>query len=383
MFPFFSKSEKEKYSLIIDIQSGLVRGALISSKENHPLIIQRVVTQIIPRKIHTNSNYLNKMMLKALSKVLLIVSENHLISSINIVLSSPWVLSHSKAVKIKFDKNTVITESIISSLIDTERNKLETEFGTTHKQIPNIYNDLGYIEQKVFDIKLNGYSVSEYIGRAVKDLEISLAMTLSSKVILSRINSVIYKFVNTRDIKYHSALLMNFTALRKMMPEKNDYIYIHTHSELTDIIVVKRGLCANIASFPLGTSNLIRKISHLFNQSDEVADSTMSLYQGGKLGEVETRRISRAIDEFSSGWIALYTKALESAIEMGGVPRLILLSTHSHLEIFKNLIIKNSKNNIHIIDFNLESIKSDITFAKTSENNQLMKMYALALQDML
>jgi hypothetical protein len=109
----------------------------------------------------------------------------------------------------------------------------------------------------------------------------------------------------------------------------------------------------------------------------------MSLYQGGKLGEVETRRISRAIDEFSSGWIALYTKALESAIEMGGVPRLILLSTHSHLEIFKNLIINNSKNNIHIIDFNLESIKSDITFAKTSENNQLMKMYALALQDML
>jgi hypothetical protein len=46
-----------------------------------------------------------------------------------------------------------------------------------------------------------------------------------------------------------------------MMPDKNDYVYIHAHSELTDIIIVKRGICENISSFPIGTSNLIRKIS--------------------------------------------------------------------------------------------------------------------------
>jgi cell division ATPase FtsA len=383
MFSFFSKREKEKYSLIVDIQSGLVRGALVLNRETLPPIIQRVVTKTIPRKIHTNSNYINKMMLKALSNVLLMTSENHLISRVDIVLSSPWVLSHSKAVRIKFDKNTTVTEEVISNLVDIERKKLETEFSTTHKQIPNIYNDLNYIEQKVFDIKLNGYSVSEYIGRVAKDLEISIAMTLSSKVILNRINSVIDKFINSKNIKYHSALLMNFSALRKMMSDKNDYVYIHAHSELTDVIVVKKGLCANISSFPLGTANLIRKISHIFKQSDEVADSMMSLYQGGKLNEVEAKQVLKIIEEFSHGWIALYRRILESTTETGGIPRLIFLSTHSHSEIFKDLIVKNTKEDIHIVDFNLENIESDITFAKTSENNQLIKMYALALEDVL
>ena len=384
MFSFFSKNEKDKYSLIIDIQSGLVRSALIHIKSDGSHIIKKVITKIIPRKSHTNSNYINKMMIKALSESLTAVIDNKRIENINVILSSPWVLSHSKTVRIDFGKDTEITQGLISGLIDIERKKLEKEFSVNHKNIPEFYNDLKYIEQKIFDIKLNGYSVTQYIGRTVKDFTISLAMTLSSKIILGRIESTIKKDVFSKKIKFHSGLLLNFTALRKMMADKNDYVYIHAHSELTDVIVVKRGQCANISSFPLGTSSLVRMTAHVLKQEIEVADSMISLYQGKKLEEAEANRIKLIVDIFGKNWIALYNKILDTSIDIGGIPRLIFLSTHSHADLFKDIVIASAKEEMHIIDFNLENMESDITFEKNSEQNQLIKMYALALvEDMI
>ena len=102
MFPFLSQKEKENYSLIIDIQSDLVRGSLIASKDDkHPRILS-VITNQIPRKEHVDSSYLIKMMLKSLSEILIKLANDKYIENIDIVLSSPWVTSHSKTINIKY-----------------------------------------------------------------------------------------------------------------------------------------------------------------------------------------------------------------------------------------------------------------------------------------
>ncbi len=383
MFSFLSKKEKEKYSLIIDIQSGLVRGALVSKTGNGFPIIKHVKEKIIPRRIHTNGNYINKMMLHALSIVTSDIIENYQISKIDIILSSPWVLSHSKSIKINFENDTIITDKIITQIVDEERKKLENIFITGHKEIPNINNDLNYIEQKVFDIKLNGYVVNNYIGKSVRSMEISVAMTLSSKIIIKRISDVLRKISHSKNYKYHSGLLLNYTALLKMMPDKTDYIYVHSHSELTDVILVKKGMCANISSFPIGTSNLTHRIAHAFKHNDEVADSMIKLYTEGKLEESEMKKITKIVGEYSNGWLALYKKVLESSIEVNSIPRLIFLSAHANVNILNNIIKMSTTEDTHIIDFNLENFDSKITFEKPIEMNQLIKMYALALDDML
>ena len=383
MFSFLSKKEKEKYSLIIDIQSGLVRCALVSKTGNGFPIIKHVKEKIIPRRIHTNGNYINKMMLHALSIVTSDIIENYQISKIDIILSSPWVLSHSKSIKINFENDTIITDKIITQIVDEERKKLENIFITGHKEIPNINNDLNYIEQKVFDIKLNGYVVNNYIGKSVRSMEISVAMTLSSKIIIKRISDVLRKISHSKNYKYHSGLLLNYTALLKMMPDKTDYIYVHSHSELTDVILVKKGMCANISSFPIGTSNLTHRIAHAFKHNDEVADSMIKLYTEGKLEESEMKKITKIVGEYSNGWLALYKKVLESSIEVNSIPRLIFLSAHANVNILNNIIKMSTTEDTHIIDFNLENFDSKITFEKPIEMNQLIKMYALALDDML
>ena len=48
MFSFFSKNDKEEMSLIIDIQSGLVRGALVKRiPRQKPTVLEVVTSPII------------------------------------------------------------------------------------------------------------------------------------------------------------------------------------------------------------------------------------------------------------------------------------------------------------------------------------------------
>lgn len=383
MFSFLSKKEKSKTTLIIDIQSGLVRGALVIHKEKQSPVILKVHTKLIPRKIHTNSHYINKMMLKALSEVMALLTENHRVDSIVVILSSPWVLSHSKSIRTDFKNDTEINAEMLGKLVDEERNKLESKFIKINTTDQDIYKDLQYIEQKIFSIKLNGYEVTEYLGRKVKNIEISFAMTLSSKIIMNRIDNTIGKYTNCKNITYHSGLLLNFVALRKNFPSANDYVYMHVHSELTDIIIVKKGQCAHISSFPIGTSNLIRKISSNLRQNDDVTDSMISLYQGGKLDTAEANKLSVIIDDFANNWFSLYEKTLENSIEKTSTPRVFYISAHSHLDVFKSILVKLSKKEIDLVDMTLEGINSNITFDRNSETNQLVEMYAFALEDVL
>lgn len=382
MLDFFKKKKAEKFSLIIDIQSGLVRGAVIKKVDGENPKILRITTKNITRKVHTNIHYINKMMQKALSEVIKLLTENHRIDSIDVILSSPWVLSNSKTIKIDFPEMTEIKEETITNIIDSEKNKLENKFKDDNKST-NIENDLNYIEQKIFNIRLNGYSVNQYIGKKAKDIEISFAMTLSSTTILNKISEIIEKTIHIKKIQYHSGLLLNYIALRRIIPEQNDYIYLHIHGELTDVIIVKNGLCANIASFPLGIMNLIRRISHIFKQNDEVSDSMLSLYQGGRLNDIETNKIKEIIEEFSNSWYAVYNKILTLFSETNVAPRFICFYTQFHSDIFKQILINKNSDDIHIVDYNIEKIESEITFEKTSEYNQLIKMYALALNDMI
>ena len=382
-FQSLPKSKEEKKSLVLEIQSGLIRGVLFTNgSDNNPIVLQ-VIIRKIERKIHTNNQYIYKKMLKTLSEICSLISENNYIDNIDIVLSSPWSLSHSKKIKMTFTNDTEIEHKLLSGIVKEEKKKMSDEFEIKYKNLLSSKSHFKYIEHKIFDIKLNGYSVTDYIGKKVRSIEISFAMTLSLETILDDIKDIISKKINTKKIEFHSSLLLNFLSLRNLIPEKDDYIYIHIHNELTDIIVVKRGVCVNISSFPIGISSIVRKVSHTFNQNDSVSDSMISLYQGDKLSNIENRKIKNIFNEFERNWLLNYKKTVETLNNLNEIPRLIILFTHSHSDIFKNILNNSNEDKIHIIDFNLEELNSNVSFKNLSDKSQSIELYIHILNDML
>ena len=118
-------------------------------------------------------------------------------------------------------------------------------------------------------------------------------------------------------------------------------------------------------------------------QNDTVTDSMISLYQGKKLESLEEKKIGRIIGDYSEEWFSQYKKTLEVADIATNIPRIYFLSTHSHIEIYKDILNTKIGYEIRITDFAIEKINSAISYEKTSDKNQLIEMYAYALDGMI
>ena len=110
MFELFSNKKEGQRIIILDIQSGLVRGAVILKKENSPVLITSMVTKAISGTTEIkNADHLSKRTIKLLSDVVDHLArdvDSYEIDRIEYILSSPWVHSKLKTIKINYEKET-------------------------------------------------------------------------------------------------------------------------------------------------------------------------------------------------------------------------------------------------------------------------------------
>ncbi|MEK7463860.1 MAG: hypothetical protein AAB610_01925 [Patescibacteria group bacterium] len=372
MFPFFSHTKEGRQSIILDIQSGLVRGALVSRDIDGSAHILSVVTRSIPSKTHiANGSHLMKRVLKLVSEVIEhLAKDAPRVSEIHYILSSPWISSQLKTIKIDYKKETAIDSGVLADLIKGE---LKQDMG----------EDAQAVEQKIFEIKLNGYTTAYFDSKRAHMLELSLATSFASTSFLSKLHSVVQGRLDIRSFTHNSALLMQYAALREILDDKHEYIYIHVHGELTDVVIVKNNLCRHLASFPFGISALQRKIASLTNQGIESSDSLLSLYQGDKLSEAEKSSVQKAVTPLLQEWADSCIKSFVSKFDSTSIPRTVYLAAHSHFDLFKDALLFRPDLSLSIIPYDSVSKPGKITFEKGSSQSTMMQMYTLALGTVL
>jgi hypothetical protein len=311
-------------SLVIDIQSDVIEGTLIKFPPKGtpaPPQILYSASLHIPRKPNTDGDYITKMMLRTIEELSLgVVKEmrgvtQEPIQSIHYILSSPWVVSNSKTIQIEYPNDTTITAKTVNEVIEADRKDLIA------KNAP----DMVFVEQKIFDVELNGYSIAHYEGKTAKHLKISFAFTLSSEHIIKKIQSAIAKNIHVKHEYFHSAILLQYLSSRSMMGEGEEYIVLHVHGELTDVVVVKKGFSSYLASFPFGTSTLIRKVCNSLKTSYETTSSMLTMYMEKKLNDEEQKKIETVLMQVLKGWHAECTQTFNGIGEHVALPR------HIHL----------------------------------------------------
>jgi len=382
---------REGISILIDIQSGLVRAALVLFKKNDKPHILYLVTKPILYKSKVDSQHLIILMCKTLEEVAILITEEGIprakelgydhkkIDTIHYVLSSPWVISQSKTIKMHYDVSTEISEAIVLDVVDKERKNFIDKFkeGDFDKEYEF---DLVFVEQKIFEVRLNGYPVEDYKKKKIRDLEISFAVTASSKRILENIHTSVTKAIHVKNEAHHSALLLQYSSLRSIITTGDEYISVHVHGELTDIVVVKRGISSYLASFPFGTFTLVRKMSDLLKNNMETNDSLLSMYAEGKLEPKEEQEVGEVIKSVVESWLEEFLNSLNSMGNRTLLPKVIYLSSHSYYSIFKKAFADTQ---FEVLDFDVALVDKIVSFEKSSEESMLMGMYALALNIMI
>lgn len=320
-------------ALVIDIQSDVVSGSLVNFRDKtlgHETLYS--TTARIPHKTHVSATYLEKIMLKAVEDLCLHIvkalpgTTKEPIQSIEYILSTPWVISQSKTVKIKYEVDTEITERIIKDIIDEDRKVFLTGNPA----------DMVFVEQKIFSVELNGYAVENYKGKRAKTLTVSFAFTLSSTKLLKDIENALHKHLHIKKHTYHSAILLQYLSSRALSLEEDEYVVLHVHGELTDIVMVKKGSNSLLASFPFGTSTLVRKVSASMKSSFEETSSILSMHGDTQLEKSQAKEVEATLSPIIKGWQAEFRKMLESIGKGIILPRAVHLYMDSPLlPIFK------------------------------------------------
>ncbi len=380
MFSLNSK-KKEELSLVLDIQSDLVRAAVVQFCPLEKPHVIYSLSQHISFDSKLNASRMTDLMLKAVSDIGMKLVKDGIkgIKSVHYVFSSPWVIPQSKTVKIEYENEIEIKDSVVLNIINKERKELIAKF--KENNLNNEYEfDISFIEENVFDVRLNGYSVTDYKGKKAKSLEISFATTLSSYRILDRIDKTIKNTLKIKKVHYHSALLLRYTALRSLIDNKDEYISVHIHGELTDIVVVKRNFSSHLASFPFGRTTISRKLSNSTRSTMQAIDSSISMYEDERLERSEQQKIMKLIQPIIEEWKNQFMNSIKSMGENEAIPHSVYLSTHRHFKLFKN-IIESEKFEVFTMDDNF--VDKSVIFDRAIDRNSIIGIYAFALNDML
>ena len=382
---FFSRP-KSSLILILDVQSSIVRGTLVHmhAQSNPHVVFTHNVG--IAYKPHARSGYLVKAALAAIeesvAESLRFISQAHSIknalhdlprhiAAVHYVLSSPWVVSQAKTLTQSFKKETAVTRAYILKLVAEERAKMSEKD----------QHDIRVIEEKIFDVRLNGYSVTSWESRKTTQLEVSFVSSLAGGRMVERFIQACDRAVGRKAVSFHSSLFLQHIAIQKVMPDRATYALVHVHGELTDVAIMHAHSCIFFGSYPFGVHSIVRTIAREMEVSEQTADSALNLVSQGALDTVRAKKQAAIVENMSNGWVGEFRKLLKINPSASGVPKHIVISARSHEDFFIDSFKRAyPQSTFEPLDF--EKIHALVGFESSAERLRLTGLYTIAIHSM-
>lgn len=310
--------------LVVVIDSSSI-DILLVTHEKKVQHVKQIVTKYISNTEKTTSAHLEHLMLSALSDALKKVQlKAHIISDVHIVLSSPWIVSKTKTTHITFPKPFIIDQAYIDTIIEQER--------TAFKKIFPF--DVEFVEQKVFEVKINGYHAKARIKSPAISLTVSSAMSAMSKKVVKKITDAIEHYFHNDRISFHSSSILTYVGMRQYTPDIDSGVYINVHGECTDITLFRNGTPTHFASLNKGYHSVVTALAKALRTSNSVADSKINLLENGDIAESVEEKVLPVIHKQLDEWQKAVTELILDLEQTDTLPRNIIVDNYEHSELF-------------------------------------------------
>lgn len=340
---FFSRRHDRRLMLLLEVQSSLVRGSLVLSGRDgaQPTILFSQSLDIAYKPNASSTYYVKstlddvELMVDSILRNLSLIAHGQAapkdipsrIDEVHFVLSSPWVISQAKTVTVSFERDTEVDAERIHKILEDERSVA----GFDAKA------QMETIEEKVFDVRLNGYSVANWKGKSARTLDVTYALSIGSNDSMKRLRDAVSKIASGKRVSFHSSLLLQYMSLRGAHIPADPCLLVHAHGELTDMVVVRRGTCSFFGSYPTGANTIIRKIAEATHTDKKTAGSLLSLYLGRHMDGPEEARAGIVIQSMMKGWMAELERLWQGS-RGGAAPASIFVIAHSHEDLFEETL---------------------------------------------
>lgn len=400
MFSLFGKP-KEEVVAVFDIGNGSVGGALIKVSSQHPPII--LYTHRVP--ILYTSHVTSGRLMAQMQKLLKSIAENltkegvsHIhqnyfgptISGVHCVFASPWFISQSKTLRNNFENQTTISQSYLDELVRKE----EENFKTSLRENPHtkaFAENITLIEQKITDIKLNGYSVQAPIGKNAREIELTFFSSFVPNDVLGAVESILHRSFNFRKIRYHSYALASCISILKMFPEPNDFLFLDITGEVCDISVVKDSILVETASFPYGRGTALRNIAKDLKADPQVAYTYLQMHYKKSLEKKFESKLAESMNRISSDWTGSLVESLKQISKRHSIPKVVYITVDEDVANFffdavsNNLPIElNVQNNkFEAIVLNQNSLGGQYHVAPNVTDDSFLGIESVYVSDLL
>lgn len=341
----FSKTkEKEVLTLAFDIGSASVGGVLFYAEKNKiPKILYSVRRQF-PLIEQVDFQKLLSMVVTTLNTITVDVMKSGLGNPERIVcvLSSSWYISQTRTIHLEKNTPFVFNSKIAENLVEKEIAMFEEEYISKYAESGGKFQPL---EVKTIKTMLNGYETSNPMGQKIKDLEMTIFVSLGIEQVLNQIRGALNTHFPHTEIKFSTFTMVTFAVVRDMYVHQDNFLLIDIAGEVTDIAMVKNNILRESVSFPMGRNFVIRNLATEFGYTLDEAKSCLSLYKDGHSSEGSLSKIEPAMKKMRIEWLNKFQTSLANLSNDISIPATIFLAVDKEYATFFSDIIKTEQFN--------------------------------------
>ncbi len=334
-----------KIVAIFDIGTSSVSGALVrlprKGDEARPVIIHTAKTDISFQENLDFKRFFG-IMTSALETTALKLMHSRSVApeKVYCFLSSPWYASQTRTITFAKSTSFTFTKRLAGELIEKDLKRFENAYLKNYREIGS---PVELIENKIMDVRLNGYKTEDPFGKRAKELEMHLFFCIASKALLDGIEYAIHKSVKTAPVSFHSFVFPSFIVARDMVKESKNFLLVDISGEMTDVSIVHNDALLESVSFPQGKNFIVRSLSRALATTNVQAASLLRMHSAKTLSTGEAARIEKAIASSRKQWRRSFEKALFQLSNNVVMPDDVFLSVDGDVAPFFSESIKNEE----------------------------------------
>lgn len=343
----FASQKKERLVAIFDIGSGSVGGAIVripTLNKGIPTIIKSVRSEIKSRG-DSNSDFsvFMKDMISALSLTVdsLYKEKVGAPDEIYCVMASPWYLSETRVIKLSKEKSFTFTKRLADELIQKEILNLKE---TYQKKYNNTDSTPELIEQHTMAVFLNGYVVSDPIGKKCQSLEMNMVISLASKSCLNKMREVFSNTFHHTKVSFSSFTVATYLAIRDKYIIPDSYLLIDISGEVTDVGIVTKGVLKSVLSFPFGKKTFFKYMCTKLEIELRDAKELFKLYSQNNLSSQFKEKVVPLFNSIENSWGEAFAQCISTLPRTLVLPSNVFLTADNDIKGWFAEALRNEEN---------------------------------------
>ena len=342
-FLSFFYTSKKQASLIVDIGSGSVGGALVLFGSKIP---ETLSSLRIPIPYSEESPKLLSGMLSIVEEVVNSLIRDSLkfkikVTNIQCFFSSPWCLTRVHTTYINKAEPVTLTEHFVQDVLRQELKTVSLSQNEIEHN-PFFKQPVVVIENVTNKFSLNGYEVKKPYGKKARQVQIVSCVSFVPTDIKNSLEKILDQHVHAHtQILFRSYSYSLYSLIQETIAHESDYMLFDVGAETADIVFSLEGAIYHTDTIYMGRNSLLSAVSKSFVLGPDVALSFINLFTEGHLEESIALRIQTIIDEVEKKWLEELGKVMVRAQKKASFGKIFITADKGVGKIFAQFLVKN------------------------------------------